>query len=84
MPCLDEMVNRRKAGLARMGKSAAALARAAQDNRDTRVYLDAMRVEAVKAIVDTMPLLTAEQREQLRPILSGTIPAEAARADGAA
>ena len=80
MPCLDDIVNRRKAGLARMGKSAAALARAEQDNRDTGVYLDAMRAEAVRAIVDTWPALTTEQREQLRPILAGTIPADTARA----
>lgn len=84
MPCLDEVVNRRKAGLARMGKSAAALARAEQDNRDTQVYLDAMRAEAIRAIVDTMPLLTAEQREQLRPILSGSIPADSGHADSTA
>jgi len=82
MPCLDEMVNRRKAGLARMGKSAAALARAAQDNRDTQVYLNAMRAEAVKAIVDTWPALTAEQREQLRPILAGSL--DTTRADSPA
>lgn len=67
------VINDRKAGFARMGKSAAALARAEQENRDTQVYLDAMRAEAVRAMADAIPLLTAEQREALRPLLAGSL-----------
>jgi Spy/CpxP family protein refolding chaperone len=46
--------------------------------------VDKARERAVKAIVDAAPLLTAEQREQLRPILAGTIPADVIRADSTA
>lgn len=51
---------------------------------DAKAVLDAARERAIRSIVDTFPILTAEQRERLRPMLAGTIPAEPARADGAA
>lgn len=46
--------------------------------------VDKARERAVRAIVDTWPELTAEQRETLRPILAGTLPADTDRADSTA
>jgi hypothetical protein len=69
--------DRRIAGYARMGRTAAALATGSRQNEQAEAHINAMRAEAVKAIVDVAPLLTAEQREQLRPILVGSIPAQA-------
>lgn len=40
----------------------------------TEVLTEAQK-RAIHAMVDAAPLLTAEQREQLRPILAGTLPA---------
>jgi hypothetical protein len=38
------------------------------------------RAEHIKRVVDAAPPLTDAQREQLRPLLAGTIPAEPGRA----
>jgi len=57
---------------------------AVRSAEEAQEIVDKARADAVQAIVDAMPLLTTEQREELRPILAGTIPAEAARVDGAA
>jgi hypothetical protein len=39
------------------------------------------RAELAESIAAAAPLLTAEQREQLRPILAGSIPTQADHAD---
>jgi len=51
---------------------------------DAQATLDAARERVVKGIVDAAPLPTPEQRETLRPILAGTLPADAGRADSTA
>ena len=69
---------------ARVAKAVQVVQTAAGQTQVAREALDMARAEAVLAIVDLAPQLTPEQREQLRPLLSGTLPADAARADTAA
>jgi len=65
-------------------KAAQRLATADGQSEHAADVLNVTRAEAVRAIAAAMPLLTAEQREQLRPILSGSIPADTSRADSTA
>ena len=70
---------------ARLAKHVQTAMTADRKSREATDALDAARAEAVRAIVDLAPLFTTEQREALRPILAGTIPAdEPARAVDAA
>jgi hypothetical protein len=66
---------------ARLAKNVQTAMTADRKSIEFREAFDTARADAVKAIVDLAPHLTAEQREQLRPILAGTIPADTARAD---
>lgn len=70
--------------LDKAAKKSLPLATASGQHEHAASMLDVTRAEAVRAIADALPLLTAEQREQLRPILSGSVPAELAQAEGAA
>ena len=67
-------------GIARTQRALQQLQTADRKAGKAQAILDAARAEAIKAIVDGLPLFTAEQREQLRPILAGTLPAELAQA----
>jgi hypothetical protein len=62
---------------ARIGRAAQQLATADRRSEEAEQAVRLARDEAVRAIVDAAPLLTAEQREQLRPILAGSIEATA-------
>jgi len=64
---------------ARTTKAMRKLATADRQSEHAAEAARVARAEAVKAIAAAMPLLTTEQREQLRPILAGTIPADTAR-----
>jgi hypothetical protein len=57
--------------------------RAEADKADADKRLAAHRERLAAEIAAAAPLLTAEQREMLRPILAGTIPANAIEADQA-
>ncbi len=69
---------------ARLAKLTQTALTADRHSREATKALDGARAEAVRAIVDLAPLLTTEQREQLRPILAGTIPADTNRASSTA
>lgn len=59
---------------ARIGKALQRQATADRQSDEAARALQVAQDEAVKALVATWPMFTAEQREQLRPILAGTIP----------
>lgn len=68
----------------RATKAMVSLATAARQEEQAAEVADVTRIEAVRAMAAAIPLLTAEQREQLRPILAGSIPADTIRADSPA
>jgi hypothetical protein len=76
--------NRLLVRASRLARAGQQLATATRKAEDAARIADMARQEAIRAIVDAAPLLTAEQREQLRPILAGTIPADTGRADSPA
>jgi hypothetical protein len=55
-------------------QSAQKLATGTAKAEEAERLVDQARRAAVRAIAEAAPMLTAEQRESLRPILSGTIP----------
>lgn len=65
----------------RLGKAGQMLAKGARQQEEAGEALRIARAEAVRAIVNAAPLLTAEQRRQLRPVLAGTTPAKGTRTD---
>lgn len=69
---------------ARMGKAALKAVTATAQSDHAAEAAAVARAEAANVIAATMPLLTGEQREQLRPLLAGTIPARTLRADSSA
>jgi hypothetical protein len=58
---------------ARLAKHVQTAMTAGRKGRENTEVFDVAREEAIRAIVDLAPLLTAEQRETLRPILAGTL-----------
>lgn len=59
----------------RLAKCGQQLATAQRQHEHTGAIIDSARAEVIRAIVDVAPLLTDEQRAQLRPLLAGTLPA---------
>lgn len=60
---------------ARIASHGSRLATAVRKRDEITPIIDAARLDVARAIAAAAPLLTAEQREMLRPILAGTIPA---------
>jgi|HubBroStandDraft_6_1064221.scaffolds.fasta_scaffold1002914_1 hypothetical protein len=69
---------------ARLAKHVQTAMTAGRKSHEIAEVFDVAREEAIRAIVDLAPLLTADQREQLRPILAGSLPVDVGRADSAA